>query len=146
MFELTAEAKPVDHFGIAVIGGYGSISAQDYLGDNYHFKAYEVGGHLVGYPLPGHPFDSLEFGAELLYARVVTDRTDISVSASGDGLAVGPFVGYKLLTSVGFTFVAQGGFEYITARAHANDTSGNSAGNSDTKFIPLINLNIGWSF
>lgn len=100
----------------------------------------------MGYPLSGHPFDSLEFGAELLYARVVTDRTDVSVSGNADGLAIGPFIGYKLLTSIGFTFVAQGGFEYLTARAHAQDTSGNSAGNSGSQFIPLVNLNIGWSF
>lgn len=145
VFEATAEVRPVDHLGIAAIGGYGSVSTNDIFGNSFRFQAYEVGGHVIGYPLPGHSFDSLEVGAELLYARVVTNRNDIAVSGSADGLAVGPFVGYKLITGVGFTFVAQGGFEYVGMRSHAS-ANGSSASLHQSEFIPLLNLNVGWSF
>jgi hypothetical protein len=68
------------------------------------------------------------------------------VNATGEGLAVGPMVGYKLITSGGFTFVVQGGAEYVAIAAQANDTNGNSAQDSEKRWIPLLNLNIGWSF
>ncbi len=143
MFELTAELRPVDHFGVAVIGGYGSISFDDGLGGQYRFKVSEVGGQLGWYPLEA--FDSLEVGAEVLYAKVSNDNANVQVSASADGLAMGPFVGYKLITSGGFTFVAQGGAEFVTARAHATDAS-SSASDGGKSTIFLLNLNIGWSF
>ncbi len=145
VFELNAEVRAVDHFGIAAIGGYGSVTAQDGLGETTRFDAYEVGGQLIWYPM--HEFDGLEVGAELLYINVNTDSVQgQDVKGVADGLAFGPMIGYKLLTSGGFTFVAQGGFEYVDYNAEANDTSGNSATDSRSDFIPLINLNIGWSF
>jgi hypothetical protein len=94
-----------------------------------------------------HEFDGLEVGAELLYIKVDTSSVEgTDVSGVADGLAFGPMVGYKLVTSGGFTFVAQGGFEYVDYNAEAKDTSGNSSTDTRSDFIPLINLNIGWSF
>jgi hypothetical protein len=68
------------------------------------------------------------------------------VSATGKGVALGPFVGYKLVTTVGFRYLAQGGFQYIAVRGDAHDASGNSASDMASQFGPLLNLDIGWSF
>jgi hypothetical protein len=70
----------------------------------------------------------------------------VDVTGVGEGFAVGPLVGYKLVTSGGFTFLAQGGIEYVAVRAEASNTSGSSASKSDSRLIPLLNLNLGWSF
>jgi hypothetical protein len=42
--------------------------------------------------------------------------------------------------------VAQGGVEYIAIEAEANDNAGNSSQEDDSRWIPLLNLNLGWSF
>jgi hypothetical protein len=70
----------------------------------------------------------------------------VDVSASADGLAMGPFIGYKFMLDVGFTGFIQVGGEYITARGSAHDSEGQSAESSGSKWIPLLNLNLGWSF
>ena len=59
--------------------------------------------------------------------------------------AKGPDIGYKLITSGGFTFVVQGGIQYVAARAEAHDST-RSEEESDSDWIPLLNLNLGWSF
>jgi hypothetical protein len=60
--------------------------------------------------------------------------------------AVGPLIGYKLITSAGFTFFVQGGFQYVFVHAEASDDQGQSAQADASDFIPLLNLNVGWSF
>ncbi len=138
------EVRPTDHFAIAAIGGYGSITLKDGLGDSTTFSVYELGGQLIGYPL--HEFDGLQLGAEFLYAHVSSDNLDETTTTGvGLGYAVGPLVGYKLITSGGFTFLVQGGVEYFHAEATAQNQS-TSASAEDKHVIPLLNLNIGWSF
>ena len=145
--ELQLEARAAPHFGVAIIGGFGSTTAQptnpDYAQDR--FSVWELGGQLVGYPL--RDFSSLQLGAEVLYIHVSTNRFEgAAVEAAAGGVALGPFVGYKLLTAIGFTFFAQGGFEYVTARAEGTDSQGNTDHDEQQAFIPLLNLNVGWSF
>jgi hypothetical protein len=145
VFELMAELRVVDGFGVSVLGGYGSISVSDSFNDTVRFRVFELGGQLSWYPLEG--FESLNVGAELLYVNVDTDElNNAEVSGVAQGVAVGPFVGYKLVTSGGFTFLAQGGFQYLAFEAEASDKSGNSAQESESRWGPLLNLNIGWSF
>ena len=79
----------------------------------------------------------MQLGAELLYLHL--DAKEIV--ATGEGVAIGPFIGYKVMIDAGFTFDAQLGFEHISARA----TSGSSS-DSEKEYIPLLNLNVGWSF
>ena len=67
--------------------------------------------------------------------------SDSNLSAKGEGVAVGPFLGYKYTADVGFTFDAQLGIERVFAKA----TSGSSNA-SDSTYVPLLNLNVGWSF
>lgn len=135
------------HFSIAPIFGVGSIkadSSNSTLGDQ-KFSAYELGAQFVGYPL--REFSSLQLGAELMYIHVSTETVNgQQISAAAGGAAVGPLVGYKVLTKAGFTFFVQGGFEYVFAKASASDNQGNSATAEQSTVIPLLNLNLGWSF
>jgi hypothetical protein len=144
--ELTLELRAGDFLGVALIGGYGKVPVETSLGDTVRFTAYEVGGQVVVYPL--QPFKSLQLGVEAIYLRVESDEsTSGGVTGIGIGFAVGPLVGYKLITSGGFTFFVQGGFEYIAVRGEAEDSSsGQSASDEDSRVIPLLNLNLGWSF
>jgi hypothetical protein len=145
--ELQVEGMVTPHFGLAALGGYGTIkatSANSTL-DDTRFTAYELGLQLVGYPL--RDFSSLQLGAELLWLKISTDSLEgREISGNAGGLAIGPFIGYKLLTSGGFTFFAQGGFQYIAAQADVADTEGNTGHDEASTIIPLLNLNIGWSF
>ncbi len=144
VFEPMVEIRVVDGFGVSVLGGYGSAKVED-SGQDVRFRVFELGAQLSWYPLEA--FQSLIAGAELLYVNVDTDELDnAEVRGVAEGVAVGPFVGYKLITSGGFTFLAQGGVQYLAIEAEAEDTSGNSAQESDSRFGPLLNLNIGWSF
>lgn len=142
--EVTGEFKLADHIGLAAIVGGGTVKIEESRGNETAVSAYEGGAQFSVYPL--QTFESLHLGVEALYLYI--DASDLSgdVSASGQGLAVGPFVGYKLMTSGGFTFVAQLGAQYVTARAEAHDDAGSSESAEDSAVIPLLNLNIGWSF
>ncbi len=147
IFELQIEGRVVPHFGIAVIGGIGSIKSEATVSgvDSQKFSAYELGTQLVGYPL--QPFDSLQLGAELMWIHVGTETFQgQEIKANAGGVAIGPLIGYKLLTKVGFTFFVQGGFQYVAVKANASDNAGNAASAKQSAFIPLLNLNIGWSF
>jgi hypothetical protein len=147
IFEAQAEIRVVPHFSIAPIFGIGSIkanSSDSTLGDQ-KFSAYELGAQLVGYPL--REFSSLQLGAELMYIHVSTETVNgQQVSAAAGGGAVGPLVGYKVLTKAGFTFFVQGGFEYVFAKASASDNQSHSATAEQSTVVPLLNLNLGWSF
>ncbi len=148
IFELQIEGRVVPHFGVALIGGIGSISSEVAAPGGVvkqKFSALELGGQLIGYPLQA--FDSLQLGAELLYIHVGTETFQgQEVKANAGGVAIGPLVGYKLLTKVGFTLFVQGGFEYVAIKADASNDSGDSATAKQSTFIPLLNFNLGWSF
>lgn len=146
IFEAHVELKVVPHFGVRLIGGAGSVALEssDPSIDGTRFAGYELGLQAVAYPL--REFGSLQLGAEVLYVHVSTEEINgLDIRADGAGVAIGPFLGYKLITSGGFTFVAQGGFQYVTARGEASDNAGNNAEAEDATVIPLLNLDIGWS-
>jgi len=132
--ELTAEARVHDKIGIAVIGGAGKYSDPNVSGISA--TVFEAGAQIRYYVI-GDFRHGMQLGGELLYLHLYDDR----VAISGEGLAVGPFIGYKIMIDAGFTFDAQVGFERITARADGNGSTAN-----DKTIIPLLNLNVGWSF
>jgi hypothetical protein len=132
--ELEGEYRVAPHIGVGVIAGIGRVSDSS---DMVTATAYEIGGQFNYYFMK--PFSGLHGGVEALYLTVGDVAQDSSVTA--DGLSVGGFVGYKLLTSFGFTFVAQGGIAYLAVNAESS-----SAMVNEKKVYPLINLNIGWSF
>jgi hypothetical protein len=140
IFEADIEVMPIPHLGVSVIGGIGQIS----VGSD-EFAAYELGAHVIGYPL--RDFSSLQLGAEILWIKIsVEDFQGSDVSGTGAGVAIGPFVGYKFIADIGFTLYVQGGFQYLRLEAEAHDTQGNSASADGAAFIPLLNFNLGWSF
>jgi hypothetical protein len=145
--ELQGEVALSRHVSVAVMGGYGSIAISNasVLGMPQRATASEAGGHFRYYAI-GSFEHGMQVGAEVLWAHVAVDDPSVRVAGAASGLAVGPFVGYKIITRVGFTFDSQLGFEYIAARAQAHDTAGTSATANDSSVIPLVNLNIGWSF
>ncbi len=139
--ELTAEVRLHRKIGIAAIGGYGQITS-----GGSKFSVWEAGGQFVGYPI-GHFDHGMQLGLEALYAGIsgAESAGSARITATGNGLAMGPFVGYKLATKVGFSFNVQGGVEYLVASADARSSSA-SASASQSSFIPLLNINVGWSF
>ena len=135
------------HFGAAAIGGFGSIKEKptNSIYGEERFSVYELGLQLVGYPL--RDFSSLQLGGEVVYLHVSTESYQGEpVEAAAGGVALGPFIGYKLITGIGFTFFVQGGFQYVAARAQATDSQGTTTRNEQKTIIPLLNLNLGWSF
>ena len=126
--------RPVDHIGITAIGGIGSITPKGY---SESFSAKELGLQLSGYPLEA--FDSLTVGVEALYVHV--EGSSGGATGVGSGFAVGPFVGYKWIAKGGFTLIVQGGAQYVAIEAESSGTT-----KSDSRVLPLVNFNVGWSF
>lgn len=131
--ELTGEGRAADKAGIAAIAGVGKASG---------YPAWELGAQ-GRYYLLGSFDHGMQLGGEILYVHLGTSEG--TVRASGAGGAVGPFVGYKIAARFGLTFDAQLGAEYLFASANASSGS-STASTSDSRIIPLLNLNLGWSF
>jgi hypothetical protein len=131
--ELTGEARVHDNVGIALIGGLGRITDKRV---NLSASVYETGGQIRIYVI-GDFRHGMQLGGELLYLHL----SDPNLSATGAGVAVGPFLGYKVMTDAGFTFDTQFGFEHVSVQANAQ---GDTA--MDKTIIVLLNINIGWSF
>ncbi|HXI60420.1 MAG TPA: hypothetical protein VNO55_30370, partial [Polyangia bacterium] len=135
ILELTGEIRASDKIGVAVVAGAGKYSETD-NGVKLSASVYEAGAQFRYYVV-GDFRHGMQLGAELLYLHL----SDSNLSAKGEGLAIGPFAGYKYTTDIGFTVDTQLGFERITARAAAGTST---ASNSD--YIVLLNINVGWSF
>ena len=146
MFEGQVEVRIVPGLGIAPIFGIGSITSEatDSSYGEHTFRAYELGGQLAAYPM--REFSGIQLGVEALWLKVSTDTFDGQrLSATAAGVAVGPFFGYKLLLPVGLTLFAQLGIEAVALTASASDQMGNSGREKKSTFVPLVNLNAGWS-
>jgi hypothetical protein len=134
LVELTGEYNVAPHMGAALILGAGRVSDAN---NTITATAYEVGAQINYYPM--RRFSGLHVGVEALYLSLGDVEQDMSVTAAG--LAVGPYVGYKVQTSIGFAFVAQLGVYNAVVEAESS-----TAMASDSDFGPLLNLNAGWSF
>jgi hypothetical protein len=149
MLELQGEYKVIDGFGVSLIGGYGVTTqeVEDETGDeiDVDFAIWELGTQLTWYPL--QRFRSLQLGAEAIWINVSADNVGVN-NASGyaNGLAVGPFVGFKFIVGPGFTGFIQGGVTFLTIDAEASDDTGDTESQSDSAVGLLLNLNVGWSF
>lgn len=131
--EVTGEARLQPKLGVAGIVGVGSVGG---------FLAFELGAQ-GRYYLFGDFDNGMQIGGEVLYVNVST--TSGSIAATGNGLAVGPFIGYKFSASFGLTFDAQLGIEYDISLASASSGSTTTSA-AQGGFIPLLNLNVGWAF
>jgi hypothetical protein len=155
--ELTGEFKVHKDLGIAAIFGVGSIKVTEtttVVGpggtsqtDTVRFSVWELGTQFRWYVVGS--FDhGMELGAEVMYLHVAgTSSVAPTVSGVGTGFAAGPFVGYKIATNFGFTFDAQLGAQWVGASASAKDSSsGDATSKSNSTVVPLLNLQVGWSF
>lgn len=149
--EITGEYRLSPKLGVAGILGGGQYTQETKAGDTViaedTFTVFEAGAQ-VRYYVFGDFEHGMQIGAELIYMHLAGDNLqDTNVSGSGAGLAVGPFIGYKIATDLGFTFDAQLGYEFVAVQAEASDSdTGESGSDSDSQGIPLLNLNVGWSF
>lgn len=151
--EITAELAITPKLGVAGIVGYGSVpfktsttvGGRTTSETSERLRAWELGAHFNYYVLG--TFDhGMQLGVEALYLNIARPASGtVQIAAAADGFAVGPYLGYKIITRVGFTFEANGGVQYVAARASATDGS-TTATASDKRVIPLVNLNVGWSF
>ncbi|HUS29388.1 MAG TPA: hypothetical protein VMZ53_12805 [Kofleriaceae bacterium] len=135
--EVEGEFNAAPHIGAGLILGAGRVSSED---DTVTATVFEVGAQFNYYFL--RPFHGLHAGAEANYVHAGDVAQDSSLTATG--LELGPYVGYKVLTDIGFTFVAQVGVAFLTLQAE--NSSGTVMPTKPKDVFPLINLNIGWSF
>ena len=146
LLEVTAEYRVGPRLGVAGVGGIGAITATTSADDSVRFFATEVGAS-VRYYVTGSFQRGVQVGAEALYLYLKIDEssTSVDITGAGDGLSIGPFLGYKWIGRSGFTFDAQGGLAYAATRSSASDGT-TSATASDNRLYPLLNVNVGWSF
>ncbi|MDY0060386.1 MAG: hypothetical protein RBU45_11285 [Myxococcota bacterium] len=150
VLEVTAEYRVLPKLGVAGFLGAGQYTQETEIGgtvvDEDTFLVLEVGAQVRYYVL-GDFDHGMQLGAEVLYLHLSGDDLSSStVSGSGAGVAVGPFLGYKIATRIGFTFDVQLGYQVILVSAEASNDQGQSATSDETSGSPLLNLNVGWSF
>jgi hypothetical protein len=93
------------------------------------------------------PFSGLEVGAELGYLRVETDEPEFPWdSLKMRRLTVGPFIGYKLLAPVGFTFQAQFGIARALEKIQVQNEVLTTVTDEESRWDALLNVWLGWSF
>jgi hypothetical protein len=134
--ELSAEIRVAPKIGVALIGGVGSVTPE---GSDESVFVYEV-GISPRYYVVGDFRQGVELGVEAVYLHASTDDQFMS-TASAQGLAIGPYVGYKWVHSIGLTLEAQLGAAYLTLKGESSTATA-----EDTDFSVLLNLQVGWSF
>ncbi len=127
VLEVTGEARLATKVSAAGILG---------VGKSDDVNLYELGAQLRYY-MWGDFDGGLQLGAEVVYVGATSDE----VSAVAQGLTLGPFIGYKYVAGFGLTFDAQVGAQYITLRGESGSVT-----EEDSDIIPLVNLNVGWTF
>lgn len=125
VFELNAELALRQNWSVAVRGGGG----QSDLGGRSD-TILEFGAQTAYYVL-GRASRGVQLGLD---ARAVRFENDGQLMGLGDGVAVGPFVGYKRTFGSGFTLAAQLGVQVALS------------GNYESRALPYFALNAGWAF
>ena len=132
--EVSAEINLGRKSAIAVIGGAGAL--RDDVTDDL-IKLWEI-GISPRYYVWGDFRKGVQLGAEAAYIHASASSSQ-SIRVAAEGLAVGPYVGAKWASHVGFTLEAQLGVQYLAIR-------GDGADDNDSRWAPLLNLQVGWSF
>jgi hypothetical protein len=131
--ELTAEINVAPKVGVALIGGVGSVRPEN---SDQRIAVFEA-GISPRYYVWGNFRQGIELGVEAVYLHG-SGETQFMSTATAEGLAIGPYAGYKWVSSIGLTLEAQLGASYLTLRGDVSD---------DTKnYAVLLNLQVGWSF
>jgi hypothetical protein len=132
--ELTLEVAVDPKFGVAAIGAIGSVQP---VGSNDRVFVYEV-GVSPRYYVVGNFRQGVELGAEALYVHASADNQFSGSTLKAEGLALGPYAGYKWVSSFGLTLEAQLGVSYFVIRGDVSDDT--------SRVAPILNLQVGWSF
>jgi len=153
--ELMAEVRLLAKRGRAVsaafIAGYGEYSEPIETNNGVKAgtrqpRAGQLGGQLLYYPLDD--FRGLQVGGEVMLVKYLGFDLESTrhLTTVGDGVGVGPFVGYKYLDKTGFTFSGQLGMAYMVQPSHAPATGARFSSSKPSRWFPLVNVNVGWSF
>lgn len=142
--EITGEYALSPKLGVAAIGGLGSLEVEYSNGEKEDIGALELGGQAVYYAL-GSFRHGLQLGGELLWIKVDPPKEG-GVEVDANGVAVGPMVGYKFIAGFGLTSIVQVGYQWLFAKAKAENDAGEQAESSGEDAIMLLNVNLGWSF
>jgi hypothetical protein len=144
LIEVQVELR-LGSFGIALLGGAGQVTIDGGELDGERLAAYELGAIFTGYPL--ETFENLTLGAEVLWLKLDADELgDDRIDGFASGVATGPLIGYKTIGDTGFTFSVQGGIAYVVVHAEASNAFDEYEEEDEQTWIPLVNLNLGWSF
>jgi hypothetical protein len=127
--ELTGEFALQPKISLSAIGGIGSYES---------FSVFELGSQF-NYYLIGDFDQGMQGGVELLY--VYTSGSVSNISGIGQGLSLGPFIGYKGAFSFGLSIDIQLGIAVMAVNAEAGGSTA-----SVNAVYPLFNFNLGWSF
>jgi hypothetical protein len=143
--EVTAELRVHDKVGVSLTlgGGQRNVAA-----NGMEVKGTEIeGGAQVRYYLVGNFSHGMEVGAELLdeYVTFQEPLPANVVAVAAGGVTVGPFVGYKIATHSGFTFEGQLGARYLAVDPPVTGSS-TVMPMVQQRWLPLLHLNVGWSF
>ena len=146
--EITVEYRVMAKLGISIeLGGGRRTATLESPTTSTDVKGTEIeGGAQVRYYLLGDFHKGMELGAEILDEHIKFDEplpAGVAGAAAG-GVTVGPFVGYKIATHVGFTFEAQVGARYLVVDPPI--TGQGPAPAISSRWEPLLHLNVGWSF
>lgn len=147
--QVHGEMNVGDPFGVAGILTWGHANA--YIDSLiYPINVFRLGAQGLWYPFG--TFDhGLHLGAQPMYTFSPDqgDVPDDQVRAAATGFSIAGLVGYKLVTSPGFTVLAQlGGGPRISTGSGGADSQGEEATNQQMSIGPkfIFNLNLGWSF
>ncbi len=140
--ELNGEYRVLDKLGVAAVLGYGSW-ATDLEGDS-RVQQFQLGTQANYYVL-GDFDHGLHLGAHLEGRRATLSTDD--ATAAANGLLVGGLAGYKVAASFGLTFMLQAGYAFAFVSATGSDTAGQvQISQDDSSGLPLLRINLGWSF
>jgi hypothetical protein len=144
ILELTGEYRVLDRLGLALVLGAGKITPDQEQGAPKPpaIPIWEAGVQARYYVL-GDFRHGMQVGGELIYMHASLDQGNVSVAASG--LSVGPFLGYKVMADIGFTFDCQLGYQFMGVGATGSDGQTTASQESSASGV-LLNLNVGWSF
>ena len=144
--EVTIDYRVLRRVSVAGIIGVGRPSLSS-GSDSLDSTEIEIGAQ-ARYYLWGGFRHGLSLGGELLYDYFKFDapfpRGVVSVAAGGTHLA--PFLGYKFVSNIGFTVDLQTGVRFLAIAPTPSGPGPHPRIENFSETLPLININIGWTF
>ena len=142
VLEVTGEARLTDTVGVGLMLAAGKITEQVVPLLPKESATVLEAGLSARYYLVGDFRHGMQLGAETVYLRTSGDV----IRVNGDGLNLGPFVGYKYTAGFGLTLEVQLGYA-VKIASRSNDVKGVRVPKSDDeKRRVFMHANVGWSF